>query len=55
MNGEKKYVYGPASVWEDPTDHSNIKVMKGLNINSNEALVVYEQKEGGENHKNSKF
>lgn len=39
--GHSEVVPGPASLFEDPLLHQQVLVKPGLNINNNEALIVY--------------
>merc|ERR1711998_678928 len=39
--GEKQHMPGPASLWLNPSIHSQIKVKDAINLDSSEALVVY--------------
>lgn len=45
-DGQKQNLKGPVSIWFDPVAHNFLTVEKLINIEENEALVVYIQKEG---------
>jgi hypothetical protein len=47
-DGRKQNLRGPVSVWFDPVAHNFIAVEKLINIEENEALVVYVQKDGSD-------
>lgn len=44
-SGENSFVRGPTSLYFNPVEHSQITVLDMLKINSNEAIVVYREKE----------
>jgi len=49
-DGEVEFARGPASVREDPLRHKSVEVLQALEVDSNEAIVVYreEGEEGGQ-------
>lgn len=42
-DGRRKHIRGPAVIWQDPVEHTDIEIKKAINIDSNEAIVVYVQ------------
>lgn len=45
-DGHCEHIRGPASVWLDPVDHHEVTVCEALELDSNEAIVVYENEHG---------
>lgn len=45
-DGRRQHTQGPAMTWLDPVAHEAVEVKDAININANEALVVYVQDEG---------
>ena len=52
LAGHSQVVPGPASLFEDPILHQSVRILKGVNVNNNEALVVYRE-EGGKDGETS--
>ena len=44
-DGRRQHTQGPAMTWLDPVAHEAVEVKDAININANEALVVYVQEE----------
>lgn len=46
QDGTKEVFRGPAYLWQDPVEHQAVSVHRALHINTNEALVVYQESQG---------
>ena len=46
QDGHCEHVRGPASIWFHPVDHHSISICEALELDANEAIVVYENQDG---------
>jgi len=45
LDGKKEHIQGPCSLFFDPTKHDTISVTHSINLNMDEAMVVYRRQE----------
>lgn len=43
LDGRTEHIVGPATIWFNPLEHLQIKTHKAIDMDSNEALVVYQR------------
>ena len=46
QDGHCEHVRGPASIWFNPVQHHSITVCKAIELDGNQAIVVYENQDG---------